>query len=452
MRQLAKRRLFLLAVLWLCPVDLLGQVVATSEEPERWLTTVSSPRAMSRLIGINDQQQFVFDRHGQQQAIAVDELVMWGSYSDRNRGTAILLVDGGILAADLMAIQADSITVVGRLWPETRLPREHVQAILLRIPSDSLRRDRTCKRAFSDQRAGAQLLLENGDELDGDLVVPVRAEPGGFRPTALRWRLPGSSQPMVVPLDRSIAILFKTATLRPKNEPPLARLTAGESNDRSKRHPTSDRSADVAARWQWLGLHDGSRLAVTRMFREKNVLQLNLKCGTQLTTASTSTESPWSSVMSIQSFGPQVTYLSDLEPLSYKQLPYLDLDWPYQRDQSISGGRLRHGRQVFAKGLGMHSNSRLTYELSGRYRRFQAELAIDQRAGRDGSVVFRIYTKASNDRWNKTFQTDIVRGAQAPIHIDVDVGDVQQMALIIDAADRADEWDHANWLNARLFK
>lgn len=95
----------------------------------------------------------------------------------------------------------------------------------------------------------------------------------------------------------------------------------------------------------------------------------------------------------------------------------------------------------------MHSTSRLTFRLEKAYRRFQAELAIDDQTQLSGSVVFRVLAGQ-----REIYQSGVVRGGDPPLPVSVDVAGVDQLSLIVDYADRADELDHADWLNARLIE
>ena len=108
--------------------------------------------------------------------------------------------------------------------------------------------------------------------------------------------------------------------------------------------------------------------------------------------------------------------------------------------------------RLYAKGVGMHSTSRLAYRLTGEHRQFAAELAVDDLAGRRGSVQFRVYLAGANGKWTRAFETDVIRGGQSPVPIFVDVTDAQAIALIVDFADYGDQLDYANWLSARLVK
>ena len=130
--------------------------------------------------------------------------------------------------------------------------------------------------------------------------------------------------------------------------------------------------------------------------------------------------------------------------------PLFDVPWPYVRDRSVSRGQLRHGGHVFLKGLGMHSDSRLAYAVAAQYAWLDAELGIDQRAGSNGSVIFRVYVQDADGAWSKAYESDVIRGSGPLVPIHVDIRGAVRLALIVDSADRLDVWDHANWINARL--
>ena len=106
---------------------------------------------------------------------------------------------------------------------------------------------------------------------------------------------------------------------------------------------------------------------------------------------------------------------------------------------------MRAGDRLYAKGIGMHSAARLTYRLEKPYRRFAAELAIDAATAGRGSVTFRVFA----DREQK-YASDVIRGGQAPVPISVDIRGAKQVSLVVDFAERGDEQDHADWLNARF--
>jgi hypothetical protein len=154
-------------------------------------------------------------------------------------------------------------------------------------------------------------------------------------------------------------------------------------------------------------------------------------------------------ITSLQSLGGEFAYLSDLEPLSYRHVPYLEIPWLYEHDRNVLGGPLAVGGLRYLKGLGMHSASRLTYRLDGTERRFEAAVAIDDAAGDRGSVVFGIHL-LRDGRWQEAYNSGTVRGGDRPVPVFVDLRGAQGLTLTVDYADRGDELDYADWFDARL--
>ncbi|MBM4094048.1 MAG: hypothetical protein FJ276_32265 [Planctomycetes bacterium] len=377
----------------------------------------------AKLVEVTGDGQFVFERAGTRLNVDRRDLVLWGTYADRDRDCQLVFADGGMLVADVLAIEPDAVVVAGRRWADARIPPGLVRGIVFRPPADPLVRDMLYFRVLDELREEDRLVLENGDELAGRMPTPVRPEPGGFHPTSFQWPVRGRSELMTVPVERVVAVLFASDKRAAARAPEPATL---------------------------VGLRDGSRLYVRRIERKENVLELELTNGHRLATAPTSTADPWGAVTLLQPLDDRVVYLSDLEPLAYQHTAFLAVDWPYRRDRSVSGGRLRHLGHVATKGLGMHSSSRLAYDLPGRFRALHAELAIDQRAGSQGSVTYRVFLQDPSGEWKKAFESEPVRGAQPAVPVRVELSDAVRVALIVDFADRADQWDHANWLNARL--
>ncbi len=386
--------------------------------------------------------EYVFAEPSGPRTVAPRELVVWGAYSERSQAAQVILADGSVAVADVLSVEADAVVVAGRIWQETRLPRSAVQAILFHLPADPLARDQLLFRALESARRDQRLLLENGDELVGRLPEVIQPDAGARQMARIYWQSSGSAKPVEVPLDRVVGVL-------------LAPGSAG---------PPAAGDADPLM----VGLSDGSLLRVRAMRRTERTLEFDTVAGPRLVTEPFASPAgdPWDTVVMLQPLHAAVTYLSDLEPLGYRHIPFLDLPWPYQRDRSVDGGRLRCAGHVWSKGLGMHSSASLAYETGGKYRQLHAELAIDQRAGREGSVIFRVYTlggeaaggpggasdseQAEAQQWQVAYESPIVRGGQPATAIRVDLHRAQRIALIVDWADRADQWDHADWINARV--
>jgi hypothetical protein len=100
--------------------------------------------------------------------------------------------------------------------------------------------------------------------------------------------------------------------------------------------------------------------------------------------------------------------------------------------------------------LACTARARITYRLDGEFSRFQASLAIDDSTGNRGSVTCRVYIDDGGGAWKPVFTSNVIRGGQPPTAVDVDVSGARQISLLVDHADRGDQLDHLNWLDARV--
>jgi hypothetical protein len=192
-----------------------------------------------------------------------------------------------------------------------------------------------------------------------------------------------------------------------------------------------------------VGTRDGSRLVLESLKPGGRGVVMKTVGGLVVNTS-------LANICYVQPLGRTATYLSDIPIAKYQHQPYLSLSWPYQRDRNVLGGRLRCGGRRSEKGIGVHSIAGLTYRLDQPYRRFEAELGIDDTTEGAGSIVLRIYTDDGSRKWQPKFTSDVVRGGQAPTPISVDIRGAKRLSLIVDVADRGDQQDHANLLDARL--
>jgi hypothetical protein len=154
----------------------------------------------------------------------------------------------------------------------------------------------------------------------------------------------------------------------------------------------------------------------------------------------------------LQPLSPRVTYLSDVQTIGFKHVPLLDWQQDYANDRSVTRSRLRASGRAFVKGIGMPATSRLAYDIPEGAKQFEAEIAIDDDAGRSGSIVFRVFLEASGQPWKPAFESKILRGGDGLQNVRVELGDARRLALVADMADHGDQRDWADWLNARFVK
>jgi hypothetical protein len=347
--------------------------------------------------------------HGEtKRPFEVADLVRYGDFIEPKRGPIWLLADGGALVAHIVELDKDNLRGESDLFGKISLPVSALAGVLVRPPGDKVKRDALTASVFEPQRETDRVVLDNGDEITG-VIESISSD--SIAVVAVGGRVE-------VELSRVAAVAFNSSLIVTPRIPP--------------------------DRYLMLGFSDGSRL-MTQSFAA------DLK-EVAFTSFDTKFKSRASALSAIQEFGERTTYLSNLKELSFKHVPYLQLGWPLHKDANVLGQPLRVDGKRFLKGLGMHTAARVAYKLDGRYRQFQAELAIDDSAAGRGSAVCSVFVDDGSGKWQSKYTSPILRGGEAPVSVRIDLTDVKAISLLADFADHGDERDHVDWLNARLVR
>jgi len=374
----------------------------TGAEPAETVP-VEGDRFRSRLVAVDASWQLTLETDGARRTMPAAELVRWGACRSTPEGPLVVLGDGSVLSAEVLRFDKKTVVAEATLLGPLTLAAERVAGAVFFSPHDQRRRDALVDRLLDTAGDADRALLANGDVLEGTLsevteeAILVQTEVGAVR----------------LERNRLLGIVFN---------PSLRRIARPEGLH------------------AWVGLGDGSRLLVTRMALGAKTLQVTMDGGAEGKTEA-------EELVFLQPLGGRVTYLSDLEAAGYRQIPYLDLGWPYRKDRNVTGGMLRAEGRLYLKGLGVHSAARLSYALDGAYRRFEAELALDDAGAGGGSVRFRVYVDGRRRHASPT-----IRPGHAPKSISVDLSGAKRLDLLVDYADRAAVLDRADWLEARLVR
>jgi hypothetical protein len=313
-----------------------------------------------------------------------------------------------MLVAEVTSISGDVVRGLHDRFGSLAIETAKLHGVVLRPPTDLAARDELVYRIANESVESDRLILANGDRTEGGLQEL----------TSEAAALSIGSSVARLPRDRVTAVGFAA--------PP-----AGGA-------PPEDRAVLV-------GFRDGSLVRAAQLAIAADQVRVESAGGVAVASASPD------DVVFVQPLGGSATYLSDLVADSYSFSPYLDIEWPYHRDRNVAGGRLRAGGALFAKGLGMHSGGRIAYRLGGEPQWFAAQVAVDDQTEGQGSVVFHVYL-AKDGQWRRAWSSPTIRGGAAPIPVRVDLAGAEGIALAVDYADRGDQWDRADWLDARLVR
>ena len=145
--------------------------------------------------------------------------------------------------------------------------------------------------------------------------------------------------------------------------------------------------------------------------------------------------------------GVEIPDLSDLKPTGIQTRSVFGIDWPVRFDLAVGTRTMTmHGRR-YAKGIGVHAYSEITFALDTDYRSFAATVGIDDRVRPAGQVIFRVLGDG-----RELFNSGLVTGQDSPKNIIVSLSGVRVLKLVVDEAEQLDIGDHANWASARLLK
>ena len=192
-----------------------------------------------------------------------------------------------------------------------------------------------------------------------------------------------------------------------------------------------------------LVLANGARLALASAHADARRLTGKTLFGAEIEVAV-------SQVLALDLYQGKAVYLSDLKPASYEFRSYLGGErWPYVRDGSVAGADLRLAGGTYDKGVGMHSESRLTYALEGAYHHFEALVGLDERTGREGSV--RIQVLVDRKAVDLGGAAELTR-QNGPRQVRVNVAEARELTLVVEFGRRGHVQDHVDWVDARLLK
>lgn len=152
----------------------------------------------------------------------------------------------------------------------------------------------------------------------------------------------------------------------------------------------------------------------------------------------------------------RVQYLSDLDPIRVveKGTAGMGFHWPWQRDRNVEGGPLKIRDREFRRGLGVHSECRLTFALEPGARVFQSWIGIDvigrpiQDDPEIGSVVFLVLIDGKEQ-----FNSGDVNWQQGARRVEVSIPEgSKEIELAVEVGKGFYILDRADWGDARILK
>ncbi len=158
---------------------------------------------------------------------------------------------------------------------------------------------------------------------------------------------------------------------------------------------------------------------------------------------------PASELVQADILGGRAVFLANLEPIRAEEKTTIAPPQPFRRNANCQGETLDIGGYTYGAGLGVHAQSRLTYRIGGKFKTFLADVAIDGRLEKEGSVVFVV---AGDGR--ELYRSPLVTGRPSGggLAVQVSVEGIKELTLSAEPTDDLDQADVANWGAARLLR
>lgn len=146
-------------------------------------------------------------------------------------------------------------------------------------------------------------------------------------------------------------------------------------------------------------------------------------------------------IQRLQFFSPQVVSLTDLEWSAVEMTPWLSHTWPVRENRSPTDHPLALEGQAYPRGLGVHSNTRITYPLGGDYDRFSVKAGLAESAGALGNVSIAIAVDGK-----VVARRDEVTLVSGPVDFnDIPLAGADSLSLIVDFGANGNIRDRVNW-------
>jgi hypothetical protein len=326
------------------------------------------------------------------------------------RKTRLLLLDGTVLDADVLTVNATGARVESVRAGTFEVPTRSVQAI--RFPGADAKYAAAWGELLEKPSRGDLLVVRKPDVLDRLTGII-----GDVTATDVRFSIGDNQIP--VKLEKLYGVVY------------------------------GNRNAAAAAKPSVLAtLHGGDVLALASIARDGDAYVGHLAAGAEVTI-------PAGEVRSLDYSIGKVRYLSRAEPESVEYVkywpdPFDDLWIRMRRNENQQGEPIRIGKRTFTRGLWMHSRTTATYRLAGEYRTFKAVLGMEAIAANKGyGNDVRVVVRADGE----TLLDVKLTAADEARELDLDVSSANFLELEVDFGDDgAGTLDHVAFGDARVLK
>lgn len=326
--------------------------------------------------------------------------------SEPTDATLILLENGDRLFVQLEKIEED---LVYARWIDgdavLKIPLETVRSILLRYSGQNERSGKLLQKVYQVNQSDDYFILNNNDTVTGELK--------GFKAGTLSFSSRSGEQEISV--DQLTMIVMNRELVS---------------------------FPETKIRHQFVRFRNGSWLNCENVNSdEEKQFHFQSVAGMEFSLDS-------DEVREITFLNTRVRFLTELESTNYQHTPYLSRKRELKINRNNSDQFLKLHGVEYPVGLGMYSQSSVSFPLEGQYTRLFGVVGVDDEAGSLGSVIF---TVEADQR--KIFESPLITKATSPMDLgNLDLGRCRELVLRVQYGDNGDIQDLADWCDLIVIK
>lgn len=145
--------------------------------------------------------------------------------------------------------------------------------------------------------------------------------------------------------------------------------------------------------------------------------------------------------------GGRRVYLSELTPDQVEEVGAFGVVWPWSRDHNLDGSPLKLGGVRYDRGIVVHSQAKLSWNLSGAFEHLHALVGIADIVADQGDCAASVLADGK-EIWHR----DSVKGGEKPFALELDLTGVRRLELHVDYGARYDIGDHLALADAFLVR
>jgi hypothetical protein len=150
-------------------------------------------------------------------------------------------------------------------------------------------------------------------------------------------------------------------------------------------------------------------------------------------------------IVSAEVIGGRVLFLTELDPASEEQVSFLPSKWPAQINKNAAGGPLRVDRATYPRGIGVHTQSTLVYDLDGSFDTLSFRVGLDDSAAPYGEAKAAVFLDGK-----PLWQSDTLKPGAPSAELRLPVAGGKRLELRALPTTRLDVLGRVDWLNIAL--